>query len=653
MERHLSKVFRFWLAMALCLASALIAAPAAAQWEMFAETDQSGAPTYTLRTPLEGNRLFQVWCRGTEQQIMLLGYDGEDSTPGASADVVGLEIDVGEGRLWKSPADFYRHSNGWIGLRYRNAQDARSLVEDLIAATSTIGVTMVQNLSGKRYPYTASAKGSTKAGRAFLDKCFGTPAAQPALALSAWEVRLEPDPVNGGQQAKLLGDLDQGGYFYAICDGRKQAEVAFVSDDPSTFPYEADDVGLMLRVEIDGEQRSAVGEGFVNPDGLAGIRYAAQDSLESLLAAVGAAKTEVAMTIESYSSGMVTRWPAVNLQGLAQGVAQFNAHCFGPTAVAADTPVPPAIAPAEQQAVVGWTMQTEASATGPDHTLMVGTTDGKVAVLLACDTAGQPFLAVEVLPGELPDTGPATDGLHFYADAEDIPFIVESFSEGWFRYLQSTNIYQVSRLVVKLAKGVTELQLKLAPSTSAPYVVALPAGAQAAEAAKSFAKLCLSPDDAAEIDAVAPTRAVGWELLDGEVAATLEAKAVLRAPASPSGGWVEIKCFAETGVHEVAFFSDDQGKQAAVKDAFRLELAAFVGDGFWSVLEAHLAYSITDIGVGTSDPETVRQILAALLEAPSEITVSTRANFDDYQPHKVPLSGSSPVASYLAICPLP
>lgn len=653
MERHLSRVFRFWLAMALCLASAVIAAPAAAQWEMIGETDESGTPTYTLRTPLEGNRLFQVWCRGTEQQIMLLAYDGEDSTPGASADVVGLEIEVGEGRLWKSPADFYRHSNGWIGLRYRNAQDARSLVEDLIAATSTIGVTMVQNLSGKRYPYTASAKGSTKAGRAFLDKCFGVPAAQPALALSAWEVRQEPDPINGGEQVKLLGDLDQGGYFYAICDGRKRAEVAFVSDDPSTFPYETDDVGLMLRVEIDGEQRSAVGEGFVNPDGLAGIRYAAQDSLKSLLAAVGAAKTEVAMTIESYSSGMVTRWPAVNLQGLAQGVAQFNAHCFGSTAVAADTPVPPTIAPAEQQAVAGWTMQTEASATGPDHTLMASSPDQTIAVLLACDTAGESFLAVEAQPGVLPDAGPATDGLYLYADEQNIPFIAESFSDKGFRYLQSTNVYQVSALVVRLAGGVTELQLKIAPETSAPYVVTLPAGAQAAETARSFAKLCLTPDEAAEIDAVAPTRAIGWELLDGEVAATLEAKAVLRAPASPSGGWVEIRCFAETGMHEVAFFSDDPARQDALKQAFRLEFAVFIGDGFWSIPEANFAYSITDIGVGTTDGETVRQVLAALLQAPPEITVSTRANFDDYQPHKVPLSSSSPVASYLEICPLP
>jgi hypothetical protein len=296
---------------------------------MISEPDAAGTPTFTLRTNIGGRGLFQIWCRGSEQQITLLTYDGENSVPGYSADVVALEIDAENGRLWTSPADFYRHSEGWFGLRYRNAQDARAMAEDIVAAKSAVGVTMVQTLSGVRYPYSASAKGSTKAGRQFIDSCFGAPAVPSVLALPAWELRLQPDEVNGGQQAKLLGDLDQGGYFFAVCDGLRRVEVSFLSDNPSTFPYATDDLGLTLRIEIDGETRSAVGEGFVSSDGVVGIRYAAPDHIESLLAAIKDAKSEVAVTIESYSSGMVTRWPAMNMQGLASAAGDFYAHCFG------------------------------------------------------------------------------------------------------------------------------------------------------------------------------------------------------------------------------------------------------------------------------------------------------------------------------------
>ncbi|MBK8083327.1 MAG: hypothetical protein IPK28_05510 [Devosia sp.] len=635
----------------------LLAFPAVAQWQLLEEVDGAGQPTYTLRGALGDKGLLQVWCSTTDRQIALLTFDGENSIPEPSGNVVALRIQTDVGEAWQSPADFYRHAPGWYGMRYRNgAADARAIVEDIVAAKSSISVVMVQTVSGKEYPYSLSAKGSTAAGRAFIEKCFGAKTvAQPALALSAWEVRIEPDPVNGGQQATLVGDLDQGGYFYAFCDGRRQSEVAFLASNPSTFPYEAGDVGLTLRVEIDGEQRSATGEHFTRPDGIAGIRYLAADYIESLILAVGAAKSEVAMTIESYSSGMVTRWPAMNLQGLAQAAAQFSAQCFGTSPAVAELPAQPEVAPAQGGSGPDWTLRSQPSETLPDHTLIATTSDGKASLLLACDTAGQPVLGIEVQPGVIADTAPATESLTVNAGSHRFPFIVESWSEEALRYLQSTNVYQISDMVVRLAIGVTDLQLSIATASGATYTGSLSTGVEAAAAAEAFAKLCLSPDDYWQIGYLPLTEATGWELIDGEAAAMLNARAVLHARTSPKSGRVEFICFVETGAHTLAFYSDDALKQNALKEASIFELVVFIGeDGYWPVNEPRRVYSGTELGIGTVNQENIREMLDALShDPPPEMTISTRANFGDYEPYKIPLSNSSLVATYVEACRLP
>jgi hypothetical protein len=627
------------------LVALLLAFPAVAQWQFLEEVDGAGQPTYTLRGVLGDKGVLQVWCSTTDRQIALLTFDGENSIPEPSGDVVALRLQADVGQAWQSPADFYRHAPGWYGTRYRNgAADARAIVEDIVAAKSSISLVLVQTMSGKEYPYSLSAKGSSAAGRAFIEKCFGaTPA---VLALSAWDVRIEPDPGNGGQQATLLGDLDQGGYFYAHCDGAKQVELGFLSTKPSTFPYEAGDVGLTLRVEIDGDQRSATGEHFARADGAAGIRYVAPGYIESLIEAVAGAKTEVAVTIESYSSGMVTRWPAKNLQGLSKAAADFRAHCFGAAPAVAETPAAPVITPVQGS----WMFSSQPSADLPDHVLIASTLDGKATMLLACDTAGQPFLGVEVQPEAISDTAPATDTLTVHAGEHSFPFIVESWSAAELRYLQSTNVYQISDMVVRLAIGVTDLRLDIVTAAGATYSSSLPTGAEAATAAERFAKLCLSPEDYGQIEYLPLKEATGWRLIDGEAAAELNARAVLYAPTEPSSGTVELKCFAETGAHELAFYSDDFQNQEALQSAYRLELNVFIGDGYWPVGEARLAENLGQLGIGMTDQEVIREILDALRDGPSEMTISTRSDFNDYEPHKVPLANSFLIDVYRETC---
>ena len=504
-----------------------------------------------------------------------------------------------------------------------------------------------QTVSGQDYPYSASAKGSTSAGKAFVDKCFGA-RVEPVLSLSAWGVR----PGTSAGQTTLLGDLDQGGYFYAYCSPAQALEVGFLSTNPATFPYEARDVGLMLRVEIDGEVRSATGEPFTTPEGRSGIRYAAPEYTESLLAAVGAARSDVAITIESYSNGIVTRWPAKNLNGLAQSVAQFKNACSGSATVTVDAPVEPLQVVPPAPGNPEWMVVSTASESMPDHMLTAPFDNGKGSILFACDVPGEATVAIQLAPDAVFGAASSNEALHLYADDKDFLFIAEGWEESGSRFAQSTNQYQIADAVIRMAIGVQRLSLALRTSTGGELDSILPTGPQAVEAAKSFARNCLTEDDFGQIEYLPLTEATGWDFVDGEAAAMLNSLAVLRAPAT-GGGRIQISCFAETGAHQVAFFSDDYLQQEALQTASRFELALFVGEAYWPLGDATFAASLSDLGIGSTDQKSIGQVLRVLAAGPAELTISTRTNFNDFEPHKVLLADASAVAGYLAVCPAP
>jgi hypothetical protein len=143
---------------------------------------------------------------------------------------------------------------------------------------------------------------------------------------------------------------------------------------------------------------------------------------------------------------------------------------------------------------------------------------------------------------------------------------------------------------------------------------------------------------------------VGWEFLDGEVAAMLDSRAVLRAPTVPAAGSVEINCFPDSGVRQIAYYPDDYLEREKLASAVRVELYVFVGEEFWDFGEARSSFSAGVRGIGSIDQAKIEEILVALSKGPSEMTVSTRVNFGDGQPRKVPLGDASPIASFTSIC---
>jgi hypothetical protein len=352
-----------------CLA--LGATPAFADWTTTIEpvADGRGNAAILLGEADEG-RWIQLWCRGQERRLAILVNDGQNDEPGGVTATFRFAADTGSS--WSSVGDFYRHADSWLGFSYRNLADFEGIVRDIIYADGNIAAT-IDSSEGfdDDVNVVASAKGSTKAGREFATFCFGAvpaspfsettpvdvapeleaatglPEQRPAAGQAAWVYATAADP-NGGTEASLVADLDQGGYLYAYCDGQKQPSLAFVSRNRQTFPDTGTDQGLRVYVLVDGQETIAAGEYFSLDADTQGILFGDVGAIESLMHRVGDAQGDVAVMLDRTSSPpMTTRWPAINLDGLQQGAAQFIAHCWGSATPAAAVPAQPAIQPAQ------------------------------------------------------------------------------------------------------------------------------------------------------------------------------------------------------------------------------------------------------------------------------------------------------------------
>jgi hypothetical protein len=396
-----------WIRLLACLCVVAATTPAQAAWRLVEGIDvASGGAATLLIGDLDQRTALYARCVAGKPELFVDSFDGSDAVPEPVGDVV-LTVATDAGPAWSSPARYGREKSGYITTTWLTGETIGSVVAAIVAAKSSISISIDFQEVGATI-WDTDAKGSTAAGRKFLEACPAgaapatspTPAAVPEPS-GAWTVNVSPDAVNGGETLVLIGDLDQGGYFFAFCNGRKEPGLFFVSNNPGTFPYEVGDVGITLRVEIDGEERSATGEVMEQPNGNRAILYTAHEYVPALLSAVAAAKAEVAMTIHSYASGVTTRWPAKNLEGLAEGMARFNAHCFGdstrvgpPAEVVVPVPVP---------AGKPWVVTARPEADGTTSYTLVGeAVDGRGALIFACVAEGGIYLGFTAGTRDLP-----------------------------------------------------------------------------------------------------------------------------------------------------------------------------------------------------------------------------------------------------------
>lgn len=518
---------------------ALFAGPSAAQWETTSQSDATGAAVVVMRGVIDPTASFEGFCQGSERQIWLI-LQSAGATVGQEGTVdVSVANDVGGS--WEGVARYVVEVADVVYVIFDSAQ-IEQVVGRIVDAKSAIYFGMRATGASGDYTYSnGTATGSTRAGRSFLERCGLTQAASPAPAQpapaaagGAWTFSLVPDEA-GANQAMLVGDLDQGGYFYAYCGGNGQPGLAFVATNPATFPYEAGDVGLMLRVEIDGDTASATGEHFSRPDGVQGILYTDPTYLENILIKAGAARTEVAMMIESYSSGLITRWPAKNLTGLADGMAQFRAYCFdGASQSAQITEPPPPAATAPEANEANW--RYESSGT---HLLLADHEGSFSSFGISCSDRLASIVLLSRVPGLFGIGGDETSiGLIVRILGQDYPFTAVVDRSGAPRAVLIADAYaDVATVISALMIGETDVTV-IVRASGRSRELHFPAAGQGA-ALRQFYAACYPDGDPA---------AGTWVHHTGADAPDYAADAVLLSPPHTDGAvFVVLACGGADG----------------------------------------------------------------------------------------------------------
>jgi hypothetical protein len=312
----------------------------------------------------------------------------------------------------------------------------------------------------------------------------------------------------------------------------------------------------------------------------------------------------------------------------------------------------PAGQPIPAAAQADWVFASVASAETYDHALTIATGDG-LAISLACDNPQTVATIVMAALGGMP-LGMDLNSPRIRTNAGNSSYdqTGEYVNGEGFEAIVGTDAQVFADLLVDLASGAKPFYLSLRNGSDDTiwYSKELP-GDGAVEPATQLAALCLTDAQRAGILIPVP-KVTGWELLEGEVAELLNSSILLRADSEGATGRLELRCVAETGYRQIAYYPIDAFEQQ-MDLANHLELAFIVGEGFFDFPYSVVGttYSMTDLGIGSTDQPTIGALVDALAAAPRELTVSTRVDFEDWQPRKVRLGDASAIERFIAACP--
>lgn len=327
-----------WVRPALLIAATLAASgSASADWQV-----SRGQGATFLSEEVGYTRLLFV-CAGGNLGFGV-GSDVLGPLPEEEDDKSFLSIQIDGGLRYEAPSAYRRNENGGFDVTFTMVEELPAIIGEVIAAKSTIQVGLMHGLFGQEFRWTAGATGSTKAGKEFAKTCGIGPQTKIATDTPNWQTKVvQQDASTGVQLAVLIGSLQRGGQLYASCDTNGSALLGLLASD---LPYEIGDVGLSMIVEIDGQDRTAVGEYFEGSDGQKGVKYTG-DYVASVVREILSAGTTVKMAVKDYSDGSILEWPAVGLSGLSAAGATFDAACGGGTKVEVEVPAVEATPPAD------------------------------------------------------------------------------------------------------------------------------------------------------------------------------------------------------------------------------------------------------------------------------------------------------------------
>ncbi len=206
-------------------------------------TPGSSLTAIQMQGELDSGRFLQAFCEGDYRSLALLNYDGQNDQPSGDEPPVTLTIKADTGSLFSSEGQFFRHSQGWIGVKYSNVSEMAAIIASIGNAEATVDVAIVNSITGESVPTPGAADGAREAASLFLDACFGgapeqtAPALQPATGpTKAWTVA-ETSPGSGAEGRYDLSawSIEPGGLFGFSC-GPDGVTLAYLTNEYEQLP---------------------------------------------------------------------------------------------------------------------------------------------------------------------------------------------------------------------------------------------------------------------------------------------------------------------------------------------------------------------------------------------------------------------------------
>jgi hypothetical protein len=231
------------LALALLV---LLPAPAFAAWRAVEGLDiATGKPSLLLIGELDAQTWLYARCIDGHAEFFLDRYDGrdEDLTP---LGPVNLVISSDTGAVWRSEARHAREKSGYVTTTWLTRDSISRVVADLAVANADISISIEFTETGDLSTWDTDAKGSTAAGRKFLEGCPAPATAPPPFRPAAPPAAPAPQAPPSAPAApaapasntpggwKVQSTPDDPGYDYSMVatsmDG--QSAVVFACDNP-------------------------------------------------------------------------------------------------------------------------------------------------------------------------------------------------------------------------------------------------------------------------------------------------------------------------------------------------------------------------------------------------------------------------------------
>jgi hypothetical protein len=565
----------------------------------------TGKPSLLLIGDLDVRTAIYARCVDGHAELFLDGFDGGDFAI-APVGPVNLVIATDTGKSWSSEARYGREKQGYITTTWLTRETISAVVAELAAAKSAISISIKFADSGDVSVWDTDAKGSTAAGRRFLEACPQTrfsglpgpaapaqpqaeppapprpdpappvpelpPETPPGAGASAIpetglpalpEMRLQVD--DSGPVLRLTGRLDDAHVLTFNCDGNGSI-VLIANDGQEATP--SPDLAFNLSMTLDsGTTWTGLAKVRRLAPGYLGFYHVADEKgMWKLLGEVMAAWYRFDIRLQDVATGAEMGW-SMAPEGFGTPTHEYYVQCMLNTF----SPLP---ASSAEGAATWQTFTTEAA-----EATLVSELDKSARLLATCDSGKNVTLSLVApdLPYQIGDVGL---NLHLEIDGDDRLSTGEVFdaADGLTGVAYTGNY--VATAIQALAEARTGVSLKVQNfadgslvTWDAPNLDGLVA------ATNSFNATCFgtAPRQAVADAPVAPSAGpsriqsdagfdpnLDWTVAVGDQVTLPQVEAVLLGRAGPGPGMLQMTCGPDPWTWSLGFTTTDPSG-AAIK----------------------------------------------------------------------------------------